>query len=268
MNELLRAGFRILTSRRIVRPWGADAVVLQQSPGISPVRAVIVLIVFLSLVLPTGCSRGSLRPTMPWAADNDQPTTPASVVAVWTNAVLEQASGPPTRGFGGRLMFYGNDDKPVRVDGTLMVYAFQECGQGPRETPDRKYAFTRQQLGEHYSQSKLGHSYSIWIPWDPIGGPQQQVSLIVRFSPVEGPAIVGSQTKLTLPGPEPPATEIAARERAGSDESSAAPETASEQVRPAAHYTPIPPRRIGSNGETGRRRQMVTTTIPLPAAGR
>lgn len=228
----------------------------------------LVFFVSASLLAGAGCARWKVRPTMPWAAsEEDEPVAPSSVVVVWTNAILEQASGPPARGFGGRLMFYDRSDKPVRVDGSLMVYAFNERGQGARDKPDRKYAFTREQFAEHYSKSGLGHSYSIWIPWDQVGGPQQQVSLIVRFSPSDGPTIVGSQAKVTLPGPPSPKTEVASDRSLRSDEAPAVDEASPEPVRPAAHYSPIPPKRIGQRAGSGRR-QMTTATIALPTAGR
>ena len=66
--------------------------------------------------------------------------------------------------------------------------------------PDRKYVFTKDQLPSHYSKSKLGHSYSVWLPWDETGGPQKEVSLIARFTPEKGGVVVGEQTKQILPG--------------------------------------------------------------------
>ena len=52
----------------------------------------------------------------------------------------------------------------------------------------------------HYSKSKLGHSYSVWLPWDETGGPQKEISLIARFTPEKGGVVVGEQTKQMLPG--------------------------------------------------------------------
>ena len=99
-------------------------------------------------------------------------------------------------------MFYeGKKESPIKVDGVLVVYAFDENGRDPNSArPDRKYVFTPEQLPAHYSKSKLGHSYSVWIPWDEVGGVQKEISLIVRFEPKNSPAIVGDQHRLLLPG--------------------------------------------------------------------
>ena len=85
-----------------------------------------------------------------------------------------------------------------------MVYAFDEDGRDPSNAkPDRKYVFTKEQFAKHYSKSNIGHSYSVWIPWDEVGGPQKQISLIVRFTPDKGDVVVGEQTRHLLPGRTP-----------------------------------------------------------------
>ena len=43
-------------------------------------------------------------------------------------------------------------------------------------------------------------AYAIWIPWDEAGGPQKDISLIVRFVAGDGQVVVGEQTKHVLPG--------------------------------------------------------------------
>ena len=122
----------------------------------------------------------------------DKPGKPDKVVALWNDTVLTQGGQPPVRGFGGRLMFYeGKKEEPIKVEGTLVVYAFDETDRDPNNNrPDRKYAFTPQQLPTHYSKSKIGHSYSVWLPWDEVGGVQKEITLVVRFQPKEGPAAV------------------------------------------------------------------------------
>ena len=103
-------------------------------------------------------------------------------------------------------MFYGEkEEKPVKVDGTLIVYGFDETNRRPDNTkPDQKFIFTPEQLAKHYSKSDIGHSYSVWVPWDAAGGPQEKVSLIVRFVPREkGMVVVSDQATQLLAGSKP-----------------------------------------------------------------
>ncbi len=134
--------------------------------------------------------------------------TPARVVAIWSDAMYTQPGLPPTRGFGGRLYFYNTKDKPVPVEGQLVVYAYDDSLDGtPAKTPSRKFAFTPEQLSKHYSATELGDSYSVWIPWDQVGGIRKSISLLPVFTSSSGQVVMGEQSINVLPGktPEPTA---------------------------------------------------------------
>jgi hypothetical protein len=130
------------------------------------------------------------------------PETPVRLVSTWTDTVLNQAGKPSQRGFGGKLVFFKRDsEEPVRVDGQLVIYAFDESDREPHEThPSRKYVFPREEFVRHESESQLGPAYSVWLPWDEVGGNMKQISLIARFEPHGGPTVLGEQTKHLLPG--------------------------------------------------------------------
>ena len=128
--------------------------------------------------------------------------SPRQVVPVWSDTVLHQPDSAATRGFGGRLMFYGQDKhKPIRVEGSLIVYAWDDSKGSMERSPDRKYVFPAETLQNHYSESRLGHSYSFWVPWDPAGGPLQRLTLISRFLSKEGTELTGTPAHVVLQGP-------------------------------------------------------------------
>ena len=128
--------------------------------------------------------------------------TPRQIVPVWSDTVLHQPGEPATRGFGGRIMFYGEDKhKAIRVDGTLVVYAWDDSKGSMERTPDRKYVFPADKLQTHYSQSRLGHSYSFWVPWDAAGGPLQHLTLISRFVSNDGTELTAAPAHVVLQGP-------------------------------------------------------------------
>jgi hypothetical protein len=163
----------------------------------------------LLLALAPGCAKWNLTEKMPWMkGETGEFRRPMRVVAMWSDTVLTTPGQTPVRGFGARLMFYALDkDEPIKVAGSLTVYAFDEEQRDPTDNrPDRKFVFTAEQFGKHYSKSDLGHSYSIWVPWDEVGGEPKEISLIVRFTPVEGGVVISEQVKQFLPGvqrPEP-----------------------------------------------------------------
>ena len=139
-----------------------------------------------------------------WPFNQDKPGKPDKITTLWSDTILTQTGRPPIRGFGGRLMFYeGKNEEPVKVEGTLVVYAFDETDRDANNNrPDRKYVITPQQLPHHYSKSKIGHSYSVWLPWDEAGGMQKDITLIVRFEPKEAPtaAVLSDPCRQLLPG--------------------------------------------------------------------
>jgi hypothetical protein len=162
-------------------------------------------VVPLAMFALSGCATEfDLSKSVPWEMGKDGKfETPMQVAVFWTDAVQSQAEKPKgIRGFGGRLYFYGKDpNKPVKVKGNLVVYAFDETNRDPKNVvPDKKYVFTPEQFQKKYSKSTLGDSYSIWLPWDEVGGPQKQVSLVVRFTGEKGEMITSDEAKQLLPG--------------------------------------------------------------------
>jgi hypothetical protein len=194
--------------------------------------------------------------------EDNKPGKPNHIVANWTDTILYQESQVPVRGFGGRLIFYADGKKdPVKIEGTLIVYAFDEKNRDAGNVkPDRKFIFTKDQLAAHYSKSKLGHSYSLWLPWDDAGGEQREISLIVRFMPEKGNVLVGEQTRHLLPG----RTESIASK---SNLPAFNPGNGTVQtVSYAAPMTPGNPNDPGKEIQGGGPRSMTTTTISLPAS--
>ena len=126
-----------------------------------------------------------------------------TVVAAWEPAVSNDEN--PNRGFGGRVYFYDSDNRPVKAKGTVVVYAFDEEGRASWDAkPNEGYVFDSQTLNSKgvYSKSKLGHSYSLWIPIDKARpeNPSRKISLIVRYIPEQGSPRVSKQTTVYLPG--------------------------------------------------------------------
>ena len=128
---------------------------------------------------------------------------PQRIVGTWTDTVLHQGGKKPQRGFGGRLIFYGEDaEKPVLVDGQLVVYAFDESNREPTDNkPTRRYVFPPDQVARR--MSKIGARARRTVSGcrgTKSGGPQTEISLIARFEPKEGAIVVGEQTKHLLAG--------------------------------------------------------------------
>ncbi len=148
-------------------------------------------------------SKKSLLERMPWAKDKDEAPepypNPVKIAATWTPDTLMQSGRTPTRGFGGRLFFYDERSRPVPVEGRLVVHGIDESAPSPEEGVKR-FEFTPEQFTRHFSQTDLGASYSVWLPWDAVGGDQKRVSLVASFITSEGNTIQCVPSVVILPG--------------------------------------------------------------------
>lgn len=129
---------------------------------------------------------------------------PQAVNVTWAYDLLTVPGKPATRGFGGRFYFYNEKTQAVPVDGELMVYGFDDT-HGTSDSLDlnqatKRFKFTAEQLTSHFSESQLGASYSVWIPWDVAPGEQKKIMLIPTFIAKDGKLVRGAAATLNLPG--------------------------------------------------------------------
>jgi hypothetical protein len=177
------------------------------------------------------------------------------MTAMWTDTIMYQTANPGMRGLGGRFHFFGEDDKQaVRVDGALTIYAFDARGGAGAHKPEKKFVFLPDQLDEHRSDSTLGASYSFWLPWDEVGGPQRTLSLIARFESNDGKIVISTPTKVVLPGVE--TSRISGRVTSGSSPAA------------AVQAQPYPARQVAFQGDTAAEQAPAeddrTFTIEVP----
>jgi hypothetical protein len=155
----------------------------------------------------SGCAKFDLRKNIPWGEGLDgRIEQPMRVEAVWVDTILTKPDQKPIRGFGGRLYFFGpnNSQESTKVEGTLVIYGFEETNRDPTNVvPDRKVVYPQKEFEALYSKSKLGHSYSVWVPWDEAGGTRKEITLLARFIPKKGAVIASEQIKVLLPGLDP-----------------------------------------------------------------
>ena len=165
-------------------------------------------VIALALFL-TGCASTGLEsidvpelPDLPLVSEKE-PEVPTRVIPVWTDTVLHRG-GKTVRGFGGRVIFYGESrDKPINVDGAVVVYAWDDTAGRGQEVPDRKYKFKADDLEKHFGMSKIGPSYNFWLPWDAVGGGTKHITLVTRFVSTAGGEVTSNAAHVVLPGPMP-----------------------------------------------------------------
>ena len=197
-------------------------------------------------VLVAGCAE--LR--LPLIDSQPKPQVPTNATALWSDTILYQPGQPGVRGFGGRVMFYNDESKePIAIDGTVTVYAFNNADPDkPPTVPERKFVFTPDQLPGHYSKSKLGHSYSFWLPWNKVGGSPEQLSLMLRFDGRKGGTLITENSRQYLPGVSSEVAEDTSTSQTAPNKS---PSTHSRRNRSVAYVEPAGPDDSGNIAQVG-----------------
>jgi len=160
----------------------------------------IILLTICTLVVSSGCM---VVPKVDMSALKS-PGPVTTVIAAWQPAVSNGEN--PERGFGGRVYFYdAEQNRPIKVKGTVIVYTFDEDGRDKWDAkPNEGYVFNSKTLNSKgvYSKTKMGHSYCLWIPIEQARpeNPARKISLIVRYAPDNGSTVMSSQTTSLLPG--------------------------------------------------------------------
>lgn len=185
----------------------------------------------LCLCLHSGCSQFTPTSTSPdspqtntsgWFGRNKKTKSeiPDRILPIWTDTVLHQPNQKGVRGFGGRVYFYKEGkDSPVPVDGNVTVYVFDGDFDSVDSTkPLKKYIITADQLEKLSSKSTLGVSYSLWIPWDEVGGASRKLNLIARFDGMQGGTVISSSSAKLLPGIDTPKNRLDIKPASGQQE--------------------------------------------------
>jgi hypothetical protein len=177
--------------------------------------------------LVVGCSQLDTGKVWPWSISKSEKPQPGRMTVVWTHAT-EIESNREMRGFRGRIFFFPKEkstgqakqpdkdrDQPIKVEGTLTVYAFDVTAKG-KLSPivPRKFLFEPEKFKKQCSESKQGPSYQVWLPWDTVGGPPKQVNLWTRFDGInQGAVVMSDHSPQLLPGVSqmPGVSQVAAR---------------------------------------------------------
>ncbi|HMO15468.1 MAG TPA: hypothetical protein PKD64_10975 [Pirellulaceae bacterium] len=154
---------------------------------------------------PDFAKTSSIVPAKFKKSKSDEPDfkTPVRMVVIWKDAQISDFDKPTTRGIGGRVYFYDAKEKPVRVDGEMIVYAYEDTDNHGRVAADRKYVFVQEEFQNRFSETDLGPSYNVWLPWDKAGGFRQNIALYPVFKSADGKVVEGGHSVCTLSGRVP-----------------------------------------------------------------
>jgi hypothetical protein len=215
----------------------------------------------LVLLCLTGCQTMNVKAPFPWDKEKEKPQ-PDKIMAVWTDAVRTESGKPAERGFGGRIFFYDDKGKTMKVEGTVHIYVFDDDRTIDQvQIPEKKFVFPADSLELRYSKCSLGHSYNFWVPIGSVQGPNRNLSLVTKIELKSGGSVVSTVTRKILPGNGIPNAVTASKPKPSQPLESSPSNQTSGSVAQVSYNEPLAADAPKANSSNAR--QITAETIQL-----
>lgn len=128
------------------------------------------------------------------------------IVCLWQQADGRAPEGFPCQGFSGQILFLSSKHgTPVQVEGDVRIYLFDDHGTEEEQTlPLRQFDFDAGSWTVHLTQTSLGPSYSVFVPYVRRGVKDANCALRVRLKPKKGPVVFSDLSNMPLNGNRKP----------------------------------------------------------------
>lgn len=142
-----------------------------------------------------------------------------SIVCLWEAAEGVGLDGLPTRGFAGQILFFTRDRaEPVRVNGDVRVYVFDDQGSLEEQSrPLHQFDFPAEAWNVFLHKTNVGPSYQLFIPYTRKGGAFAECALRVRLSSEGRMPVYSKMATVTLPGRRTTAAKTSGEARSRSE---------------------------------------------------
>lgn len=151
-----------------------------------------------------GCAQFTMPTSwIPGKVPEETQRNPADrVVAVWQATDGRGLNNMPSRGFGGEILFFARKgEEPVRVNGDVRIYVFDDQGDVSEQSkPIHQFDFNGGSWNAQLVQGSLGPTYQVFIPYTRQGMHEARCSIRIRYTPEVGPAIYSPVIDVRLPG--------------------------------------------------------------------
>lgn len=125
-----------------------------------------------------------------------------NIITMWQAAEGPGRNGVPTRGFVGQILFFGMDPAPLAVDGKVRIYLFDDHGTVQEQSrPMHEFDFDSKAWAAHLQVSRVGATYTVFLPYPRDDFHEAKCSLRLRFTPTTGTTLYSDPMTVVLPGP-------------------------------------------------------------------
>jgi hypothetical protein len=143
-----------------------------------------------------------------------------NIMALWQPTTGTGLDGKTCRGFAGQIFFFSHQKElPSEVNGTVRIYVFDDQGSEEDQIkPFHQFDFPPEAWKLQFCKTKLGPTYTIFIPYTRKGRHPAQCSLRVRYTPANGAPVSSDMVNVALQGlGGSKETELLAKRNAGRD---------------------------------------------------
>ena len=159
------------------------------------------------LFATAGCS--TIDVNLPWeksipTASEKHPVR--EVMALWQPGEGRGLDQLPTRGFAGQILFFAAGIKtPVKVDGDVTIYVFDDVGtREEQKKPIHQFNFDAGSWNTYLTKTNFGPAYQIFIPYTRKGAHQANCALRIKLEPVSGSKMFSDVANVVLKGEKKP----------------------------------------------------------------
>ena len=128
------------------------------------------------------------------------------VLCLWQQAEGRDPEGYPCKGFSGQILFLSNKAAtPVQCEGDVRIYLFDDQGDADAQAkPLRQFDFDSGSWSIHLTETSLGPTYSVFVPYVRRGVKDANCALRVRLKPKNGPLVFSDLSNMPLNGNKKP----------------------------------------------------------------
>lgn len=139
------------------------------------------------------------------------------IICVWQPGEGTGMDGLPCRGFAGQILFFAMGEKaPVKVDGKIRIYVFDDQGtEAEQELPIHQFDFDATAFNNFLTSTNMGAAYQLFVPYTRKGTHGATCTLRVRYTPDEGASVYSKMATIILPGTNPRKPDVTIEQAAG-----------------------------------------------------
>jgi hypothetical protein len=128
------------------------------------------------------------------------PRAVSKMLCLWEAAEGQGLDEKPSRGFAGQILFFAHGEaSPIKVKGKVRIFEYLDFSPDQQDpTPAHIFVFDAGAWDVHHTESTLGHSYNVFLPYVRKDKGHAVCALRVEIETEDGRKVSSPYTEVTL----------------------------------------------------------------------